>query len=69
MPHTPKSIQNHAGNGKFGVKIFAAKNEGGNPSGSFKDRGLAAGVAFGRACGADSPCRRRDRIQLCAAEA
>jgi len=28
------------------------KNEGNSPSGSFKDRGLAAGVAFGVACGA-----------------
>ena len=33
-----------------------AKNEGTNPSGSFKDRGLAAGVAFGRACGAERFC-------------
>jgi threonine synthase len=32
------------------------KNEGGNPSGSFKDRGLAAGVALGRACGAKRFC-------------
>lgn len=37
------------------VAVFA-KNEGTNPSGSFKDRGLAAGVAFGRACGAERFC-------------
>ncbi len=33
-----------------------AKNEGTNPSGSFKDRGLAVGVAFGTACGAQRFC-------------
>ncbi len=32
------------------------KNEGGNPSGSFKDRGLAVGVALGAACGARRFC-------------
>ena len=32
------------------------KNEAVNPSGSFKDRGLAVGVAFGRACGAQRFC-------------
>jgi threonine synthase len=32
------------------------KNEGTNPSGSFKDRGLAIAVALGRACGADRFC-------------
>lgn len=39
----------------LGVTVLA-KNEGTNPSGSFKDRGLAAGVAFGRACGAERFC-------------
>jgi threonine synthase len=38
-----------------GITVLA-KNEGGNPSGSFKDRGLAVGVAFGRACGAERFC-------------
>jgi threonine synthase len=32
------------------------KNEGGNPTGSFKDRGLAIGVALGVACGARRFC-------------
>jgi len=32
------------------------KNEGGNPSGSFKDRGLAMGIAIGRALGAQRFC-------------
>ncbi len=40
---------------ELGVTVLA-KNEGTNPSGSFKDRGLAAGVAFGRACGAQRFC-------------
>ncbi len=31
-------------------------NEGGHPSGSFKDRGLAVGIAFGAACGASRFC-------------
>ncbi len=32
------------------------KNEGTNPSGSFKDRGLALAVALGKACGASRFC-------------
>jgi threonine synthase len=40
---------------ELGITVLA-KNEGVNPSGSFKDRGLAAGVAFGRACGAERFC-------------
>ncbi len=32
------------------------KNEGGNPSGSFKDRGLAVGIALGAASGAKRFC-------------
>ena len=32
------------------------KNEGANPSGSFKDRGLAVGIALGVACGARRFC-------------
>jgi threonine synthase len=39
----------------LGVEVLA-KNEGTNPSGSFKDRGLAAGIAFGAACGARRFC-------------
>ena len=36
---------------ELGVEVLL-KNEGTNPSGSFKDRGLAVAVAFGAACGA-----------------
>ena len=36
---------------ELGVEVFV-KNESSNPSGSFKDRGLAVGVALGAACGA-----------------
>jgi threonine synthase len=37
------------------VDVFI-KNESTNPSGSFKDRGLAMGIAFGAACGARRFC-------------
>ncbi len=40
---------------ELGVELFL-KNEGTNPSGSFKDRGLAVGIALGRACGASRFC-------------
>jgi len=40
---------------ELGVDVFL-KNEGTGPSGSFKDRGLAVGVALGRACGAKRFC-------------
>jgi threonine synthase len=40
---------------ELGVEIFL-KNEGMNPSGSFKDRGLAMGVALGLASGAKRFC-------------
>lgn len=40
---------------EHGVAVLL-KNEGTNPSGSFKDRGLAAGIALGRACGAARFC-------------
>ncbi len=40
---------------ELGVEVFL-KAEGGNPSGSFKDRGLAVGVALGVACGARRFC-------------
>ncbi len=37
---------------RYGVDVWV-KNEGSNPSGSFKDRGLAVGVALGAAAGAE----------------
>ncbi len=40
---------------ELGLTVLA-KNEGTNPSGSFKDRGLAAGIALGTACGAQRFC-------------
>ena len=40
---------------ELGVELFL-KNEGTNPSGSFKDRGLAVGIALGLACGAQRFC-------------
>jgi threonine synthase len=40
---------------ELGVEVFL-KNEGTNPSGSFKDRGLAVGVALGLASGAKRFC-------------
>jgi threonine synthase len=40
---------------ELGVEVFV-KNESQNPSGSFKDRGLAMGVAFGVALGARRFC-------------
>ncbi len=39
----------------LGVEVLL-KNESANPSGSFKDRGLAMGIAFGAACGARRFC-------------
>lgn len=39
----------------FGVELLV-KHEGANPSGSFKDRGLAVAVALGTACGARRFC-------------
>lgn len=38
---------------RYGVELWM-KHEGGNPTGSFKDRGLAVGVALGHALGAES---------------
>lgn len=49
-------VVRHAGlSARFGVEV-ELKNEGTNPSGSFKDRGLAVAVALGRACGAQRFC-------------
>jgi threonine synthase len=51
---TPVS-KNEALSQDLGVEVLV-KNEGTNPSGSFKDRGLAMAVALGRACGASRFC-------------
>jgi threonine synthase len=40
---------------ELGCEVWL-KNEGGNPSGSFKDRGLAVGIALGAASGAKRFC-------------
>jgi threonine synthase len=40
---------------ELGVEVLL-KNESSNPSGSFKDRGLAVGIALGKACGAERFC-------------
>lgn len=50
-----KSVRHEPLGGENGVEMYL-KNEGGNPSGSFKDRGLAVGVALGVACGAQRFC-------------
>ena len=52
--HTP-TVRHGPLSRQLGVEVFL-KNEGTNPSGSFKDRGLAVGVALGRACGARRFC-------------
>ena len=52
--HTP-TVRHGPLSRQLGVEVFL-KNEGTNPSGSFKDRGLAVGVALGRACGAGRFC-------------
>jgi threonine synthase len=52
--HTP-TVRHGPLSRQLGVEVFL-KNEGTNPSGSFKDRGLAVGVALGRACGASRFC-------------
>jgi threonine synthase len=48
-------VRHEALSQEVGVELFL-KDEGANPSGSFKDRGLAVGVAFGVACGAKRFC-------------
>jgi len=52
--HTP-TVRHARLSRELGIEVFL-KNEGTSPSGSFKDRGLAVGVALGRACGARRFC-------------
>jgi threonine synthase len=52
--HTPIVAHEPLG-AEFGVDVLL-KNEGTNPSGSFKDRGLSVAVALGTACGAARFC-------------
>jgi threonine synthase len=52
--HTPVVVHPDLSS-NHGVEV-AIKNEGTNPSGSFKDRGLAIAVALGKACGAQRFC-------------
>jgi threonine synthase len=49
------TVRHDALSRELGLDLFV-KNEGSNPSGSFKDRGLAIGVALGAACGASRFC-------------
>jgi threonine synthase len=50
-----RSVRHEALGGMNGVDLYL-KNEGCNPSGSFKDRGLSVGIALGVACGAKRFC-------------
>ncbi len=50
-----QAVRNESLGGENSVDLFL-KNEGTNPSGSFKDRGLAVGIALGVACGAQRFC-------------
>jgi len=50
-----RAVRHEALGGMNGVDLYL-KNEGTNPSGSFKDRGLAVGIALGVACGAKRFC-------------
>jgi threonine synthase len=49
------AVRHAALSAELGCEVWL-KNEGGNPSGSFKDRGLAVGVAIGTASGAKRFC-------------
>jgi threonine synthase len=50
-----RAVRHEPLGGENGVNLYL-KNEATNPSGSFKDRGLAVGVALGVACGAKRFC-------------
>jgi threonine synthase len=50
-----RAVRHEALGGMNGVDLYL-KNEGTNPSGSFKDRGLSVGIALGVACGAKRFC-------------
>ncbi len=50
-----RAVRNEPLAGENGVDLYL-KNEGTNPSGSFKDRGLSVGIALGVACGARRFC-------------
>ena len=50
-----QAVRSESLTGENGVDLYL-KNEGSNPTGSFKDRGLAVGIALGVACGAKRFC-------------
>jgi threonine synthase len=50
-----RAVRNEPLAGENGVDLYL-KNEGTNPTGSFKDRGLSVGIGLGVACGAQRFC-------------
>ncbi len=50
---TPLFKANHSLSEKFGIKDFSIKHEGMNPTLSFKDRGMVAGVSWANHLGVD----------------